>query len=166
MLVFLLRLSGSFTSLAFLAMLLPVDWMDAIHRALGLGELPRAPVVDYLARSVAALYGFHGVLLLLVSTNPVKYRDIVWFIAILNIVFGAMMYTVASVQGSFEALRSFNAVTHFTHFTVAHAHIGMYGFVSMVLFGGMYFAVPRVLDIKWPHPALISLHFWLVVARV
>ena len=94
MLVFLLRLSGSFTSLAFLAMLLPVDWMDAIHRALGLGELPRAPVVDYLARSVAALYGFHGALLLLVSTNLVKYRDIVWFIAILNIVFGAMIVAI------------------------------------------------------------------------
>lgn len=80
------------------------------------------------------------------------------------VVFGAMMYTVASVQGSFEALRSLNAITHFTHFTVAHAHIGMYGFVSMVLFGGIYFALPRVLDVKWPKPALISLHFWLVVA--
>lgn len=80
------------------------------------------------------------------------------------IVFGAMMYTVASVQGSGQALRSLNSLTHFTHFTVAHAHIGMYGFVSMVLFGGMYFAVPRVLDVKWPKPALISLHFWLVVA--
>lgn len=94
MLVFLLRVAGTFTSLAFLAMLLPVDWMDAIHRALGLGELPRAPVVDYLARSVAALYGFHGALLLLVSTNPVKYRAIVWFIAILNIVFGAMIVAI------------------------------------------------------------------------
>ena len=80
------------------------------------------------------------------------------------IVFGAMMYTLASVQGSFEALRSFNSITHFTHFTVAHAHIGMYGFVSMVLFGGMYFAVPRILDVNWPRPALISLHFWLVAA--
>ncbi len=80
------------------------------------------------------------------------------------VVFGAMMYTIASVQGSFEALRSLNSITHFTHFTVAHAHIGLYGFVSMVLFGGMYFAVPRVLDVKWPKPALISLHFWLVVA--
>jgi len=75
-----------------------------------------------------------------------------------------MMYTLASVQGSFEALRSLNSITHFTHFTVAHAHIGMYGFVSMVLFGGMYFAVPRVLDVNWPKPAWISLHFWLVVA--
>lgn len=80
------------------------------------------------------------------------------------IVFGAIMYTLASLQGSFEALRSFNAVTHFTHFTVAHAHLGMYGFVSMVIFGGVYFALPRILDTRWPHPRLIALHFWLVVA--
>lgn len=80
------------------------------------------------------------------------------------IVFGAIMYTLASLQGSFEALRSFNAVTHFTHFTVAHAHLGMYGFVSMVIFGGVYFALPRILDTRWPHPRMIALHFWLVVA--
>ena len=80
------------------------------------------------------------------------------------IVFGAMMYTLASVQGSFEALRSFNAVTHFTHFTVAHAHLGMYGFVSMVIFGGIYFVLPQILKFSWPYPKLISWHFWLVVA--
>jgi cytochrome c oxidase cbb3-type subunit 1 len=80
------------------------------------------------------------------------------------IFFGAVMYTLASLQGSLEALRSLNAVTHFTHFTVAHAHLGMYGFVSMVIFGGLYFAMPRILDTRWPKPALISLHFWLVVA--
>ncbi|MGE8545849.1 MAG: cbb3-type cytochrome c oxidase subunit I [Alcaligenes sp.] len=80
------------------------------------------------------------------------------------IVFGAMMYTLASLQGSLEALRSLNAVTHFTHFTVAHAHLGMYGFVTMVIFGGVYFAMPRILDTAWPRPALISLHFWLVAA--
>lgn len=80
------------------------------------------------------------------------------------IVFGAVMYTLASLQGSMQALRSFNAVTHFTHFTVAHAHLGMYGFVSMVIFGGVYFAMPRILDTPWPRPKLISAHFWLVVA--
>ncbi|SFM37904.1 cbb3-type cytochrome c oxidase subunit I [Rugamonas rubra] len=78
------------------------------------------------------------------------------------ILVGAVMYTLASLQGSLEALRSLNAVTHFTHFTVAHAHLGMYGFVTMVIFGGVYFALPRVLGIDWPRPALISWHFWLV----
>ena len=75
--------------------------------------------------------------------------------------FGGLMYLASSVQGSFEALRSVNTVTHFTHFTVAHAHLGMYAFVSMVMFGAIYFMLPRVLDWEWPYPRLITLHFWL-----
>ena len=57
MLVLLLRLGGVITVSAFLAMFLPVEWMSAIHEAIGLGEFPRAPVVVYLARLIAALYG-------------------------------------------------------------------------------------------------------------
>jgi len=79
------------------------------------------------------------------------------------IIFGAMMYTVASVQGSIESMRIVNTVTHFTHYTVAHAHLGLYGFFSMVMFGSIYFILPRVMDWEWPHAQLISAHFWLVV---
>jgi hypothetical protein len=91
LLVFLLRLGGVVTIAAFPAMLLPTDWMDATHRWLGLGELPRAPVVEYLTRSIAALYGFHGVLLLVVSRDPVRHRPIVRYIGVMNIVFGGLM---------------------------------------------------------------------------
>ena len=74
---------------------------------------------------------------------------------------GGLMYTATSLQGSLEALRSVNQVAHFTHFTVAHAHLGMYGFVSMVFFGAIYFIVPRITGREWPSPTLISAHFWL-----
>ena len=74
---------------------------------------------------------------------------------------GGLMYTASSVQGSLEALRSVNAVTHFTHYTVGHAHLGLYGFVSFVFFGAMYFVMPRVMAREWPYPRLISAHFWL-----
>ena len=77
MLVVFLRLAGCVTSAAFLAIVLPVEWMASTHQWLGLGEFPRSPVVDYLARSVAALYGFHGVLLLIISGDPIRYRSIV-----------------------------------------------------------------------------------------
>lgn len=80
--------------------------------------------------------------------------------------FGGLMYLAASLEGSLQALRTVNAVTHFTHFTVAHAHLGMYAFVSMVLFGAVYFMMPRVLDWEWPHPWLISLHFWLAAIGI
>jgi cytochrome c oxidase cbb3-type subunit I len=79
---------------------------------------------------------------------------------------GGAMYFASSLQGSLESLRSINTITHFTHFTVAHAHLGMYAFVSMVLFGAVYFMLPRVLNWEWPYPKLITLHFWLVAVGI
>lgn len=76
--------------------------------------------------------------------------------------FGGLMYLASSLEGTLEALRGINAVTHFTHFTVAHAHLGMYAFVSMVMFGAIYFMMPRVLAWEWPYPWLIQAHSWLV----
>jgi hypothetical protein len=94
LLVFLLRFAGAVTIAAFPAMLLPTDWMDATHRWIGLGELPRVPVVEYLTRSVAALYGFHGVLLLVVSRDPVRHRPIVRYLGLMNIIFGVLMILI------------------------------------------------------------------------
>jgi hypothetical protein len=94
LLVMLLRLGGGVTMTAFLAMLLPTDWMAAAHEWLGLGAFPRAPVVDYLARSVAGLYGFHGVLLLLLARDPVQHRAIVRYIGAMNLIFGGAMVLI------------------------------------------------------------------------
>ncbi len=80
--------------------------------------------------------------------------------------FGGAMYFLSSIQGSLESLRSMNAVTHFTHYTVGHAHLGAYAFVTMVLFGAVYFMMPRVLNWEWPFPRLITVHFWLAAAGI
>jgi len=79
---------------------------------------------------------------------------------------GGMMYTLSSLQGSFEALRSVNVITHFTHYTVAHAHLGLYAFVSFVFFGSIYFIVPRITQREWPYPGLITAHFWCVALGI
>lgn len=76
------------------------------------------------------------------------------------IVFGAMSYTMASLIGSTMALRSVNEVTHFTHFTVGHAHHGVYAFYTMVMFGSIYFMMPRLMHREWPSATLIRIHFW------
>ncbi len=76
------------------------------------------------------------------------------------IVFGAMSYTLASLFGSGMALRDVNVVTHFTQFTVGHAHHGVYAFFTMVMYGSIYFMMPRMLNREWPSAALIKTHFW------
>jgi hypothetical protein len=93
-LVFLLRCGAVLTGSAFLALFLPVEWMASTHRWLGLGEFPRAPIVDYLARSVAAFYGFHGMLLFLISTDIVRFRPLVWYVAVMNVLFGVTLLAI------------------------------------------------------------------------
>ncbi|MGA2329195.1 MAG: cbb3-type cytochrome c oxidase subunit I [Bryobacteraceae bacterium] len=81
-------------------------------------------------------------------------------------VFGAMSYTAVSFQGSMEALRSVQETLHFTHYTIGHAHLGVYGFLTMILFGAMYYITPRVARWDWPRPAWIEAHFWLTAAGI
>jgi hypothetical protein len=98
-LIVLLRLAGAITLTAFFAIFLPTGWMAATHRWLGLGEFPDAPIVQYLTRTIAALYGFQGVLLLLVARDPVRYRAVISYIAVMNVVFGLIAIGVDLYAG-------------------------------------------------------------------
>jgi cytochrome c oxidase cbb3-type subunit I len=82
------------------------------------------------------------------------------------IVFGAMAYTAVSLQGMSMSLRVYNEPTHFTHHTPAHAHLGMYGFFAMVMFGSMYYIIPRLTGREWWSSRLIRVHFWSVAVGV
>ncbi len=77
------------------------------------------------------------------------------------VVFGAVAYTAVSVQGAFESLKSVSEVAHFTHFTVAHAHLGVYGFFTMIMFGATYYIMPRLTGHEWASASMIRMHFWL-----
>lgn len=105
------------------------------------------PITAFLINTVAILRGRWSV---------VRYSPTLRFMLI-----GAAMYAAASVQGTFEAIRVVNYIVHFTHYTVAHAHLGLYAFFTMIMFGAIYFLMPRVTQTEWPYPKLISWHFWL-----
>ncbi|MCC5831174.1 MAG: cbb3-type cytochrome c oxidase subunit I [Phycisphaeraceae bacterium] len=79
------------------------------------------------------------------------------------VVLGAMAYTLVSLQGSMMSIRTINQPLHFTHHTVGHAHLGMYGFFTLMMFGAMYYIVPRLTGRDWASSGLISLHFWTVI---
>jgi len=75
-------------------------------------------------------------------------------------VFGAMSYTVFSVVGILISLRSTARYLHFSEASVAYSHIGLYAFFTMVMFGSMYYIVPRLVGREWRYATLIKLHFW------
>jgi cytochrome c oxidase cbb3-type subunit 1 len=75
-------------------------------------------------------------------------------------VFGAISYTVFSGLGVLISLRSVARYVHFTQVSIAYSHLGLYAFFTMVMFGSMYYIVPRVVGREWRYATLIKLHFW------
>jgi cytochrome c oxidase cbb3-type subunit I len=75
-------------------------------------------------------------------------------------VFGAMAYTVFSVVGILISLRSTARYLHFTEATVGYLHMGLYAFFTMIMFGSMYYIIPRLVGREWRYATLIKLHFW------
>jgi cytochrome c oxidase cbb3-type subunit I len=58
------------------------------------------------------------------------------------------------------AIHGFAAVTQFTFFTTAEVQLGLYAFFSMVVFGALYYIVPRILNTTWASAPLANVHFW------
>ena len=88
-------------------------------------------------------------------------RTAVWRSPALRFVmFGVLSYFFANMIGSLMAFRSVNVITHFTTFSVGQNQHLVYAFFSMVMFGGLYFMLPRLTKREWPSTRLIYCHFW------
>ena len=81
-------------------------------------------------------------------------------------VFGAISYTVFSLVGVIISFRSVARYLNFTQASVAYSHLGLYAFYTMVIFGSMYYIVPRLVGREWRYASLIKLHFWASVYGV
>lgn len=95
----LLRIVGTAGLLAIPFVLAPHSWIDAIHQGLGMGQLPGAPVVGYLARSASALYAILGGLLWTVSFDVRRHRMVLSYLGFALILFGGATLAVDFGQG-------------------------------------------------------------------
>jgi cytochrome c oxidase cbb3-type subunit 1 len=84
-------------------------------------------------------------------------------LALRFVVTGTVVYTAFSLAGSVISTRSIAQFTQFTFVTVMQNQLGLFGFYSMILFGALYYIVPRLLNRPWLFPKLVEAHFWLVV---
>ena len=80
--VWILRTAGDVCTLAIVPILMPTAWAQAAHAAIGLGELPREPIVMYLARGMSAMCALYGGLLLLLAGDVHRYRRVITFQAV------------------------------------------------------------------------------------
>ncbi len=92
-LVWVLRLLGASMLLAVGAIVMPTDWMSSTNDALGLEPFHRAPLTEYLTRSLSALYAYLGAIFLYVSRDVRRYRGLIAFSAKLMAV-GGVFFTI------------------------------------------------------------------------
>src|SRR5262245_2018331 len=85
----LLRLSGGLELLSVPFIVFPLSGMNYVHeRYLGLGPLPSGTIVEYLARTLSAVYAVHGAVLVGLSLNVERYRPLIAFVGLLHVVAG------------------------------------------------------------------------------
>jgi cytochrome c oxidase cbb3-type subunit 1 len=74
-------------------------------------------------------------------------------------------YAMATFEGPMMAIKTVNALSHDTDWTIAHVHSGALGWVAMITIGSMYVLIPRLFNkAKMYSTSLINLHFWLAIA--
>jgi cytochrome c oxidase cbb3-type subunit I/II len=75
-------------------------------------------------------------------------------------------YGMATFEGPMLSLKSVNAISHFTDWTIAHVHIGGLGWNGMLTFGILYWLIPRIYQTNLYSNKLASYHFWLATLGI
>ncbi len=70
-------------------------------------------------------------------------------------------YGLATFEGPMLSLKSVNALTHFTDWTIAHVHIGALGWNGFLTFGVLYWLIPKIFNVKLHSRKQANIHFWL-----
>jgi cytochrome c oxidase cbb3-type subunit I/II len=70
-------------------------------------------------------------------------------------------YGMATLEGPLLSIKSVNAISHYTDWTVGHVHIGTLGWNGMLTFGVLYYIFPRIFRTKLYSKSLANVHFWI-----
>jgi cytochrome c oxidase cbb3-type subunit I/II len=70
-------------------------------------------------------------------------------------------YGMATLEGPLLAIKSVNALSHYTDWTVAHVHTGALGWNGFLTFSMLYWLFPRLWNTKLYSVKLANYHFWI-----
>ena len=76
-------------------------------------------------------------------------------------------YGMSTFEGPMMAIKTVNALSHYTDWTIGHVHSGALGWVALVTIGAIYFLVPKVFDREQMYSIkLIDTHFWIATIGI
>ena len=76
-------------------------------------------------------------------------------------------YGMSTFEGPLMSIRSVNALSHYTDWTIGHVHSGALGWVGFITFGALYYLVPHLWGReKMYSTKLISMHLWIATLGI
>jgi cytochrome c oxidase cbb3-type subunit I len=76
-------------------------------------------------------------------------------------------YGMSTFEGPMMSIKTVNALSHYTDWTIGHVHSGALGWVAMVSIGALYYLIPRLFGRAEMHSVkLITLHFWVATVGI
>ncbi len=76
-------------------------------------------------------------------------------------------YGMSTFEGPMMSIKTVNALSHYTDWTVGHVHSGALGWVGLVSMGSVYFLIPRLFGREGMYSTkLIDVHFWIATIGI
>jgi len=69
-------------------------------------------------------------------------------------------YGMSTFEGPMMSIKTVNALSHYTDWTIGHVHSGALGWVAMISLACMYYLIPRLFGREIYSLKLIEVHFW------
>jgi cytochrome c oxidase cbb3-type subunit 1 len=82
------------------------------------------------------------------------------------LVVSVSFYGMSTFEGPMMAIKTVNALSHYTDWTIGHVHSGTLGWVGMITIGAMYHLIPRLFGVEIHSKKLIETHFWLATIGI
>ncbi|MCK9517213.1 MAG: cytochrome-c oxidase, cbb3-type subunit I [Ottowia sp.] len=76
-------------------------------------------------------------------------------------------YGMSTFEGSMLSIKTVNALSHYTDWTVGHVHSGALGWVGFITMGSLYYMIPRLYGrTQMYSKRAIELHFWIATIGI
>jgi cytochrome c oxidase cbb3-type subunit 1 len=75
-------------------------------------------------------------------------------------------YGMSTFEGPMMSIKTVNALSHYTDWTIGHVHSGALGWVAMISIGAMYFLIPRLFGREIYRLRWVELHFWIATVGI
>ena len=75
-------------------------------------------------------------------------------------------YGMSTFEGPMMSIKTVNALSHYTDWTIGHVHSGALGWVGFISMGAMYYLIPRLFNRELYSLKLVETHFWIATLGI